>query len=159
MINAFSQDLSLFRGMKGTLALAVEAGEKSSTQDWAVWVKPRLVSLKNEYTFASFVGGSIGSGRSGNRLLNAWGGKSGHLYGNVVLYLAFAHVQTDYSIQIDSYYQDQFMGTTNLGTVRAGQKELWYSLPRTREGSWRESVVFNGTYVGDLRYTISRIGE
>ncbi len=159
LINAFSQDLSHFRGMKGTVALTVTAGEKSSTQDWAVWVKPRLVSLENEYTFASFVGGAIGSSRSGNRLINAWGGKSGHLYGNVVLYLAFAHIRSDYSIQIDSYFQNRFMGTTNLGIVRTGQKELWHSLPRTQEGEWRESVVFNGTYVGDLRYTISKIGE
>lgn len=159
LINSFSQDLSLFRGMTGTVALAVEAGDTSSTQDWAVWVKPRLVSLENEYAFASFVGGAIGSSRSGNRLINPWGGKSGHLYGNVVLYLAFAHVQSDYSIQIDSYHQGRFMGTTNLGTVHAGQKELWYTLGRNREGAWRERVVFNGTYVGDLRYTISRIGE
>ncbi|MBU0943533.1 MAG: hypothetical protein KJ804_02620 [Proteobacteria bacterium] len=159
VINAFSQDLSLFRGLTGTVALAVEAGEKTATQDWAVWVKPRLVSLENEHAFASFIGGAVGSRRSGNRLLNPWGGKSGQLYGNVALYLAFAHVQMNYSVRIDSYYQDQFISSTDLGTVRAGQKELWYSLPRTQEGSWRESVIFNGTYVGDLRYMISRIGE
>ena len=159
LINAFSQDLSLFRGMTGTIALTVEAGEQSSTQDWVAWVNPRLISLENEYTFASFVGGAIGSRRNGNKLLNPWGGKSGHLYGNVMLYLAFAHVQRDYSIRIDSYHRNRFMGTTNLGTVRAGQKELWTPLSRTQEGPWRERVVFNGTYVGDLRYTISRIGE
>ena len=158
LINSFSQDLSLFRGMTGTLALAVEAGE-DSVQDWAVWVKPRLVSLKDEYVFASFVGGAIGSRRNGDRLMNPWGGKSGHLFGNVILYLAFANVQRPHSVRIDSYYENRLMGTTNLGSVRAGQKELWHMLPRTREGAWRESVIFNGTYVGDLRYTISKTGE
>jgi len=158
LINDFSQDFSRFHGLTGTVILSVRAG-KSSTRDRAVWVRPRLVSLEHEYAFASFVGGAIGSGRSGDRLLNAGGGKSGRVYGNVVLYLGFAHIQTDYSIKIDSYFQDRFMGTTNLGTIQAGQKEMWYSLPRTREGEWRESVVFNGTYVGELRYTVSQIGE
>ncbi len=159
LINDYSHDLSLYRGMTGTIALSVDAGEKSSSQDWAAWVNPRLVSLKNEYAFASFVGGAIGSKRNGKTLLNPWGGKSGQLFGNVVLYLAFANVNSNESIKIDSYFNDQFMGTTDLGTVTAGQKELWHNLQRTQEGAWRERIIFNGTYVGDLRYMISKAGE
>ena len=159
LISDFSQDLSLFSNMTGTIALSIDAGEKSSAQDWAVWVRPRLVSMKNEYAFASFIGGAIGSKRSGNTLINPWGGKSGYLYGDVVLYLAFAHVTSNHPIRIDSYYKEQFMGTTNLGSVHSGQKEKWFTLRRTQEGPWRETVVFNGTYVGDLRYTISKMGE
>ncbi len=159
LITDFSQDLSRFAGKSGTLALVADAGGKSSAQDWVVWVKPRLVSLADEHAFPSYVGGAIGAGRSGNRLLNPWGGKSGLLFGDVMLYLAFAHVHHDTTIRIDSYYGDQVMGTTDLGIVRAGQRELWCPLYRTREGEWREKVVFNGTYNGDLRYTISRVGE
>lgn len=161
LINDFSQDLSRFRGMTGTIALSVDAGEKSSTQDWAVWVKPRLVSMQNEFKFGGFVGGAVGSGRSGDQLLDPWGGKSGQLYGNVVLYLAFADsgTQMDYSVKIESYYKGQHMGTTDLGTVKAGQKALWFTLVRTQQGPWKEEIVFNGTYVGDLRYNISKVGE
>jgi hypothetical protein len=159
LVSAFSQDLSRFRGMKGTIALSIDAGEKSSAQDWVVWVKPRLVSMQNEYKFAAFVGGAIGSGRSGNQLLNPWGGKAGQLYGYVVLYLEFANLEMNYSVRIDSYYKEQFMGTTNLGTVMKGQTALWHTLSRTQQGQWRERVVFNGTYEGDLRYNISKIGE
>lgn len=160
MINDFTQDLSRFRGMTGTIALSVEAGEKS-TQDSAVWVKPRVVSMHNEFKFGGFVGGAVGSGRSGDQLLNPWGGKAGKLYGNIVLYLAFADSETqmDSSLQIKSYYKGQYLGTTDLGTVKAGQKALWHTLARTQQGPWKEEVVFNGTYVGDLRYNISKGGE
>jgi hypothetical protein len=161
LINDFSQDLSRFHGMKGTIALSVEAGENSSTQDWAVWVKPRLVSMQQEFKFGGFIGGAVGSGRSGDQLLNPWGGKSGQLFGNVVLYLAFADSETqmDYPLNIVSYYKGQHMGTTDLGRVKAGQKAFWHNLTRTQQGPWKEVVVFNGTYLGEIRYNISRVGE
>jgi len=159
VIRDFVQDLSRFRGKKGTIVLSVDAGGKSSAQDWAVWVKPQLVSMESEYKFATFVGGAVGSGRSGNRLLNAWGGQSEQLYGNITLYLLFANLDSVFPVEIQSYHEDQFMGTTKLGTVKPGRSELWKTFSRTLQGLWREQVIFNGTYVGDLRYNISKVGE
>jgi hypothetical protein len=159
LITDFSQDLSRFKGLEGTLIISVDAGPKSAGQDWAVWIEPKLISLENEYKFASFVGGAIGSGRDGSRLLNAWGGKSGHLHGTVILYLLFANVDRDYSVRIESYHGDQFMGARDFGMIRAGQNEMWHTLQRTALGDWRERIIFNSTYVGDLRYTIAKGGE
>ena len=159
LITDFSQDLSRFKGLEGTLIIFVDAGPKGASQDWAVWVEPKVVSLENEYKFAMFVGGAIGSGRDGNRLLNAWGGKSGQLFGTVTLYLLFANIDMDYSVRIESYHGDQFMGARDLGAIKAGQSEIWQTLQRTVLGEWRERVIFNGTYVGDLRYTIAKGGE
>ena len=156
LVQDFSQNLTRFKGLRGTIILSVNAGKKSSTQDWAVWVNPKLVSPEKEYKFASFVGAAIGSGRNGNQLLNAWGGKSGQLYGNVTLYLLFADIDREYSLKINSYQGDTFVGSTDLGTVKTGQTELWQTLQRTTTGEWREQIIFNGTYVGDLRYTISK---
>ena len=51
------------------------------------------------------------------------------------------------------------MGSTNLGLLKAGQKDLWHNLSRTKPGAWKEEVIFNGTYAGDLRYNVSNIGE
>ncbi|OGF65080.1 MAG: hypothetical protein A2Y62_19900 [Candidatus Fischerbacteria bacterium RBG_13_37_8] len=159
LINDFSQDFSRFKGLTGTIALSVDAGTKSSTQDWAVWVEPRLVSLENETVFASFVGGAVGTAHQGDKLINAWGGKSGCLYGNVVLYLMFSHIDNEYSVKIESYYKDQHAGNTDLGPIKPGQSEIWHSLSRTQEGPWREQIIFNGTYSGEIRYTISKSGE
>ncbi|UCH96285.1 MAG: hypothetical protein JSV88_05365 [Candidatus Aminicenantes bacterium] len=160
VIRDFRQDLSRFRGKTGKIFLFIDAGEKSAAWDWAVWVKPRLVSMKNKDKRAAFVGGAVGSGRSGKRLENAFGGKSGHLYGDVVLYLEFANLEKDYSLDIDSYYKNQRMSRTHLGTVKKGQTVVWHTLSRTQEGWWRERVRFNGGhYLGDVRYNISKIGE
>jgi hypothetical protein len=159
LIADFSQDLSRFKGLEGTLIISVDAGTKSAGQDWAVWLEPKIVSFENEYKFASFVGGGVGSGRDGGRLLNAWGGKSGQLYGTVTLYLLFANIDMDYSVRIESYYGGQYMGARDLGTIKAGQSEMWQTLQRTNLGEWRERIIFNGTYVSDLRYTIAKGGE
>lgn len=159
LITDFSQDLSRFSGLEGTLIISVDAGPKSAGQDWAVWLDPKIVSLQNEYKFASFVGGAVGSGRDGNRLLNAWGGKSGQLIGTVTLYLLFANVDRDYSLRLDSYQGDTFIGTRDMGPVRSGQSELWWTLQRDVPGEWRERIIFNGTYVGDLRYRIAKGGD
>jgi hypothetical protein len=150
----FRQDLSRLGGRTGTVVLSVNAGETSATQDWAVWVEPKLVSLEKEVRFASFVGGAVGSQRDGNRLLNAWGE---FLYGDVMLYLLFANVDREYSLRIDSYYDGKSMGTTQLPPVKAGQTEVWVPLARTQKGRWRERIIFNGGYEGDIRYTISRM--
>ena len=161
LIDDFSQDLSRFRGMTGTIALSVEAGEKSSAQDWAVWVKPRLVSMKNEFKFGGVAGAAAGSGRNGSKLVNPWGGKSGYLFGDIILYFAFAddETQLDHSLSIISYHNGQSLGKTDLGMIKAGQKELWKTISRTQEGAWREEIIFNGTYSGEIRYTISKTGE
>lgn len=150
----FRQDLSRFGGRTGTVVLSVNAGETSATRDWAAWVEPKLVSLDNEVRFASFVGGAVGSQRDGNRLLNAWGE---FLYGDIMLYLLFANVDQEYSLRIDSYCDGQSMGTSQLPSVKAGQSEVWVPLARTRKGRWRERIIFNGGYEGDIRYTISRM--
>ncbi len=155
----FTQDLSRFKGLEGTLLLVVDAGPKTAGQDWAVWVEPKLLSLASEPAFASFVGGTVGSGRDGARVLNAWGGKSGYLYGNLVLCLVFSHVDANYALRIDSYQGTNFAGSKDLGTVAAGQREVWTTLTRTTPGEWRERVIFNGTYAGDIRYTVSKTGE
>ncbi|TCI02260.1 hypothetical protein EZV61_15125 [Corallincola luteus] len=161
VINDFSQDLSRFRGLTGTIAITVNAGEKSSAQDWAVWGSPRLVSMKNEFKFGGFVGAAVGSKRQGDRLLNAWGGKSGLLYGNIVMHLAFAESDTglDLPVQLISYYKGQKMGVTDLGILKANQKTMWRTLSRTQLGRWKEEIIYNGTYVGEIRYNISNIGE
>jgi hypothetical protein len=143
-ITDFSQDLSRFKRLVGTLIISVDAGTKSAGQDWAVWIDPKIVSLENEPNFASFVGGAIGSGQ---------------LYGTVMLYLLFANIDRDYSVRIESYHGSQFMGAQDLGPVRAGQTEIWHSLQRTLLGEWRERCIFDGTYVSDLRYTIAKGGE
>jgi hypothetical protein len=155
----FSQDLSRFKGLKGMIILSVNAGKKSADQDRAVWMEPKLMSLEKEPKFATFVGGAVGSNRNGNQLTNAWGGKSGQLFGNIVLYLLFANVDNTYSVGIESYQGDNFVGAKDLGTVNSGRQEIWETLQRTVPGEWRERIIFNGTYVGDLRYTISKVGE
>lgn len=150
----FTQDLSRFRGLTGTVVLSVAVGDRDSVQPGAVWIEPRLVTPSGGPQFASFVGGAVGSGRSGSQLLNAWGE---FLYGEVTLVLVFANVDRSYPVQIESYLGDQRIDTTNLPAIQAGQTELWTVLQRTAKGSWRERVIFNGTYVGDLRYQISRL--
>jgi len=150
----FTQDLSRFRGLTGTVVLSVAVGDRDSVQPGAVWVAPRLVSPAGEPLFASFVGGAVGSGRNGSQLQNAWGE---FLYGEVTLVLVFANVDRSYTVQIESYFGEQSVGTTNLPAIQAGQTELWTTLQRTAKGSWRERVIFNGTYVGDLRYQISKL--
>jgi hypothetical protein len=155
----FVQDLSRFRGLEGTVILSVDAGPRSADQDLAVWIEPALVPADKEPAFASFVGGAVGSGRNGSQLLNAWGGKSGQLYGNVTFYLLFVNIDAAYSVRIESFQGGQSTGTTDLGTTRAGQNEMWVTLPRTIPGECRERIIFNGTYVGDVRYTIAKSGE
>jgi hypothetical protein len=150
----FRQDLSRFGGRTGTIVLSVDAGDTSATQDWAAWVEPKLVSLEKEVRFASFVGGAVGSQRDGDRLLNPWGET---LYGDVMLYLRFANVDREYSLRIDSYLGEKPMGTTQLPSVKPGQTEVWVPLTRTQKGRWRERVIFDGGYEGDIRYTISRM--
>jgi hypothetical protein len=100
----------------------------------------------------------VGTARDGDRLLNAWGGKAGGLYGNVMLYLLFANVDRPYQVSIESFQGGHSTGTTNLGTLQTGQRELWVPLARTTLGECRERVIFNGTYVGDIRYTVSKPG-
>ena len=155
----FTQDLSRFKGLEGAVILSVDAGPTSADQDLAVWIEPTLVSVDKDPVFASFVGGAVGSGRNGPQLLNAWGGKSGQLYGNVTLYLLFANIDAAYSVKIESFQGGHSTGTTDLGTTQPGQNEMWVALPRTVPGECRERVIFNGTYVGDIRYTISKSGE
>ena len=155
----FSQDLSRFKGLKGLIILSVNAGKKSADQDRAAWVEPKLMSLENEPKFAAFVGGAVGSARDGNQLTNPWGGKSGRLFGNIALYLLFANIDNTYSLRIESFQGDNFAGARDLGAVNPGRQEIWEILPRTVTGEWRERIIFNGTYVGDLRYTISKGGE
>lgn len=154
LISDFTQDLSRFRGLTGTVVLAVAVGDRDSAQPGAVWLEPRLAAIEGGPRFASFVGGAVGSGRNGNQLQNAWGE---FLYGDVTLVLAFANIDRPYSVQIESYFGDQRVGTTTLPTIQPGQTELWTTLRRTEKGPWRERVIFNGTYVGDLRYQISRM--
>ena len=141
------------------IILSVNAGPKSAEQDRAVWVEPKLVSLEKEAQFATFVGGAVGSARNGVQLTNAWGGKTGQLFGEIVLYLLFANIDNSYSVRIESYQGEKFMGAKDMGTVNSGRQEIWDTLPRTVPGEWRERIIFNGTYVGDLRYTISKGGE
>jgi len=62
-------------------------------------------------------------------------------------------------LRIESYQGDNFAGARDLGVVNPGRQEIWEILPRTVPGEWRERIIFNGTYVGDLRYTISKGGE
>ncbi len=155
----FSQDLSRFAGLKGMVILSVNAGKKSADHDRAGWIEPALISLEQETRFASFVGGAIGSARNGDALTNAWGGKSGQLFGTVVLYLSFAHVDRPYPVRIESYQGDSFLEAKDLGSVDPGHPEIWATLARNSTGEWRERVIFNGTYVGDLRYTIAKGGE
>jgi hypothetical protein len=159
VIDDFKQDLSRFRGLTGTVLLSVDAGDKSAAQDWAAWVRPRLVPYQTEYRFASFVGGAVGSGRTGEQLLNPFGGKSGQLYGNVILYIAFANVEMDCKLQIESYSGTQSRGVTDLGFVKPGQTTVWHTLTRYEQGPWRERIIFNGTYVGDIRYRVAKMGE
>jgi hypothetical protein len=155
----FVQDLSRFKGLEGTVILSVDAGPKSADQDLAVWIEPVFASLGDGPAFASFVGGAVGAGRNGTQLLNAWGGKSGQLYGNVTLYLLFANMDAAYSVKIESFQGGHSTGVTDLGTTVAGQNEMWVPLSRTIQGECRERIIFNGTYVGDIRYTISKTGE
>jgi hypothetical protein len=158
-VTDFVQDLSRFKGLEGTVILSVDAGPKSADQDLAVWIEPTLVSTDKEPAFASFVGGAVGSGRNGAQLVNAGGGKSGQLYGNVTLYLLFANIDAAYSVKIESFQGGTSTGTTDLGTTQKGQNQMWVTLTRTIQGECRERVIFNGTYVGDIRYTIAKSGE
>jgi hypothetical protein len=158
-VSDFAQDLSRFKGLEGTVVLSVDAGPKSADQDLAAWIEPTLVSAGQDPAFASFVGGAIGSGRNGPQLLNAWGGKSGQLYGNVTLYLLFADIDRAYSVKIESFQGGVSTGVTDLGSTQAGQNEMWVPVSRTVQGECRERIIFNGTYVGDIRYTISKSGE
>lgn len=159
LIHGFQQDLSRFRGLTGSIALTVEAGSESSTQDWAVWVEPKVVSLEHEYAFASFVGCAIGSGRNGNRLLNAWGGKSDLLYGDLSLHLEFAHVRSELPLRLDSHGEGQFIGAKQLGSIRPGTTATSHTIHRTRLGRWTEQIIFNGTYLGEISYTVNNVGE
>ena len=159
LITDFSIDLSSFKGLKGTIILSVAAGKKPSDQDSAVWLEPQLVSLANEYKFASFVGGAVGTGRNENQLMNPWGGKSGYLYGDVMLFLLFANIDKEYDVRIDSYREDKFVGSTDFRKIKKDQTEIWQTLQRKQPGEWKEHVVFNGTYVAEIRYTISESGE
>lgn len=154
----FVQDLSRFKGLTGTIVLSVDAGPISADQDDVVWIEPVLVSGGSTPAFATFVGGAVGTARDGDRLLNAWGGKSGGLYGTVMLYLSFANVDRPYQVSIESFQGGHSTGTTNLGTLQTGQREIWVPLARTTLGECRERVIFNGTYVGDIRYTVSKGG-
>lgn len=155
----FCQDLSRFQGLRGMIILSVNAGKVSAEQDRAVWVEPRLRSLAEEPKFASFVGGAIGTSRQGGRLVNPWGGKSGGLLGSVVLYLRFANVDRPYPVRIESYRGESFVSARDLGTVDPACQEIWQTLARDVPGEWRERIIFNGTYAGDFRYTVSRGGE
>ncbi|HNX98498.1 MAG TPA: hypothetical protein PKK12_12530, partial [Candidatus Aminicenantes bacterium] len=155
----FRQDLSRFAGLRGMIILSVNAGKKSAEQDRAVWVEPRLLSPEGEPKFASFVGGAVGSSRNGSQLVNAWGGKSGGLLGSVVLYLRFANVDRPYPVRIESYRGESFVSARDLGTVDPACQEIWQTLARDVPGEWRERIILNGTYVGDLRYTASQGGE
>ena len=154
VISDFTQDLSRFRGLTGTVVLSVAVGDRDSAQPGAAWLAPQLAVVEGGQRFASFVGGAVGSGRNGSQLQNAWGE---FLYGDVALVLVFADVDRSYPVQIESYFGDQRVGTTTLPAIQRGQTELWTTLHRTDKGSWRERVIFNGTYVGDLRYQISRM--
>lgn len=75
------------------------------------------------------------------------------------LYLLFANLDSDFPVVIGSYYEDRYMGARKLGSVKAGRKDLWTTLNRKLEGQSKEEIIFNGAYVGDLRYNISKGGE
>jgi hypothetical protein len=157
-VTDFVQDLSRFKGLTGTIILSVDAGPISAVQDDVVWIDPVLVPAAAAAESATFVGGAVGTAREGDRLVNAWGGKAGGLHGAVTLYLLFANVDRPYQVSIESFQGGHSTGTTNLGMVQKGQRELWVPLVRTTLGECRERVIFNGTYVGDIRYTVSKPG-
>jgi hypothetical protein len=159
LVNDFVQDLSRFKGLKGTIVLSVTAGLESSEQNWAIWVEPRVVPLEKAGKGPVFVGGAVGSGQDGNKLLNAWGGKAGTLYSDVAVYLLFANVDKAYTVRLDSYRNGMFVGSTDFGNIKKDQTEIWQTLYRTMQGEWRERVMLNGAYAGDLRYTVSKSAE
>jgi len=152
----FTQDLSRFKGLTGTVVLSVEARNEALEKICVAWIEPKLVSIGNVNRIATFIGGAVGSGRNGNQLVNPWGTKSGNLYGDITLYLLFANVNSKYTLKLDSYRDGKFTGSIDFGEIKGSQTEIWHTLYRTMPGEWIEHVIYNETYVGDIKYIISQ---
>jgi hypothetical protein len=119
----------------------------------------QLVSLAGEYPFAEYVGAAVGSGMAGETLVNPWGGKSGVLFGEIWVVLEFRNIDMPYTLQLESIYEGVSHGTVDMGSVVPGQTTVSTPLTRTERGRWTERVIFNGTYYGDVRYTVNDVGE
>jgi hypothetical protein len=148
-------DLARFAGMTGTIGLMVEGASPGANP---VWLNTQLISLVDEYPFAEYVGAAVGSAMDGETLLNAWGGKSGVLFGEIWIVLEFRNVDLSYSLQLWSEFEGADRGLVELG-VSPGQTRVATALTRTERGRWTERVIFNGGRVADVRYTVNDVGE
>ena len=166
-IESWTVDLSRFRGLTGSISLIVNAGPNSSAQDWAVWATPELLSSSDSKRTPFFIGGAVGNGRRGNKLMGAWGGKSGLVTGDKTLYLEFDYMTRDYvnrmggmqySLNVDSYHNGRFVKRTNK-VVEPGTTGVWLNVPRNQRGAWKEKIYLWQHYAGEINYFVDTIGD